>query len=347
MIAQAQFEILATRAREDATQEQNVQAVREKYAEMFTPGGISTLDADRFRTFLTYRENRHWIGINRHSGEISEDLPLLKRALSILIDESRPISDRIDEARRMVAGLGKAVISAILIVAHPEKYGVFNNRSRSGLRLIGRYPGDSIPGFGSLSTGKQYVQVNRVLNDLSKAHNLSLWALDTVLGHLGRVDVPASPNVVREDSDEGDDSLSDDISAGRFPLEKQLERFLVENWDSTDLANSLEILTDEDGEVSGSQYPTDVGPIDILCKNKDGSGYTVVELKKGQTSDQTVGQVTRYMGEVQRTLARDGDSVRGLIICGEADKKLMASLKALHDVGLYTYDLRLTLTKKG
>ena len=151
-----------------------------------------------------------------------------------------------------------------------------------------------------------------------------------------------------EGSTQGEEALSDEVSAGRFPEEEQLEDYLVENWDTIpDLAARLDVLTDDDGEITGNQYRTDVGPIDILCKNKDGSGYTVVELKKGQASDPTIGQVTRYMGEVQRTLEKDGKPVRGLIICHDADRKLMASVKMVPNVDVYTYDLRLTLSKKG
>ena len=108
---------------------------------MFTREGISALYSDKFKAFLTYKKNRRWIGIHRHSGQLTADLPLLKKALAVLVDENKPISARIDEARGMIRGLGKAVISAILAVAYPAKYGVYNERSVKGLQNIEMYPG--------------------------------------------------------------------------------------------------------------------------------------------------------------------------------------------------------------
>jgi RecB family endonuclease NucS len=44
------------------------------------------------------------------------------------------------------------------------------------------------------------------------------------------------------------------------------------------------------------QYQTAMGPIDILAQDKKSQQYVVIELKRDQTSDQTVGQLARYMG---------------------------------------------------
>jgi MoxR-like ATPase len=185
MLLQAEFERLVTTAGQDAGIEQDAREVREKYGPMFAPSGISALVADKFKAFLTYKENRHWSGINRHSGALTEDLALLKKALAVLVDETKPVSDRIDGARGMINGLGKAVLSAILQVAYPAKYGVYNEVSEKGLRQIGLHPEASVSRFGSLSMGKQYEHVNRVLNELSAKYDVTLWALDAVWGHLG------------------------------------------------------------------------------------------------------------------------------------------------------------------
>ena len=52
-----------------------------------------------------------------------------------------------------------------------------------------------------------------------------------------------------------------------FYMEKQLEDFLIQNWDNTHLANDLELIF-EDGENKSQQYSTGVGPIDILARNR-------------------------------------------------------------------------------
>lgn len=127
------------------------------------------------------------------------------------------------------------------------------------------------------------------------------------------------------------------VSVGRestsFERESQLQSYLVTNWESLPLSTSLEII--------GREHPTnDRGRIDILCKNKDGSGYTVIELKKGQTGDAVVGQVLRYMGWVREDLIRGAQSVFGIIICHEADPKLRRAVSVAPNVDVYTYEVR-------
>lgn len=346
-MSEAEFESLIVTAKQDPTLEQDAQEVREKYGSMFTSAGIPALDPAKFKAFLTFKENRHWSGINRHSGQLTADLPLLKRALTVLVDEAKPVSTRIDEARGMIDGLGKAVISAILIVRYPEKYGVYNNLSGRGLGKIRKFPGDLEPDFNHLSTGQQYEKVNAVLDGLRKQYGISFWTLDTVLGQLGSGEPTEQPPSVLGGPAPVEGASGANASAARFALEKHLEEFLVDNWDeTTSLSDSLDILTDEDGELIGKQYPTDVGPIDILSTRKDGSGYTVIELKRDQTGDQTVGQVARYMGWVKKKLAKDGQVVRGLIICRDADEKLMTALEVVPNVEVFTYEVSFTLSKK-
>ena len=82
-----------------------------------------------------------------------------------------------------------------------------------------------------------------------------------------------------------------------------------------------------------------MGPIDILAKERHGSSFVVIELKKGQESDKVVGQTLRYMGWVQDNLCKEGEIVRGLIICGEKDDKLDYALKVTPNIKLKLYKL--------
>ena len=163
MLLQAEFKILVARAKADIDRERKAEEVRANFGPMFTPAGISSLDAEMFKRFLTC----HWKNISRHSGEVTANLPLLRKAILELVDETKKISVRIDDVKRMIKGLGRAGISAILIVAYPTKYGVYNRVSSLGLRMIGMHPEATVDRFRSLSPGKQYEHVNRVLNELS------------------------------------------------------------------------------------------------------------------------------------------------------------------------------------
>src|SRR5262249_35455792 len=84
-------------------------------------------------------------------------------------------------------------------------------------------------------------------------------------------------------------------SNSTFYMERELENFLISNWDRTELAQRYELI-EEDGEMVSQQYPTGIGRIDILVREKASLQYVVIELKRNQTSDDTVGQLTRYMG---------------------------------------------------
>jgi MoxR-like ATPase len=184
MRLQAEFEGLVASAKANLDIERQAEEVRTNYGPMFTPAGISALDPEMFKAFLLFENNHHWSAIHRWGGRLTANLPLLRQALLVIVDEAKPVSDRIDEARGMVNGLGEAIISAILQVAYPTKYGVYNAVSEEGLENIGLFPRTTVPGFDSLSTGKRYELVNRVLNGLSTNYTVSLWALDTIWGGL-------------------------------------------------------------------------------------------------------------------------------------------------------------------
>jgi restriction system protein len=47
-------------------------------------------------------------------------------------------------------------------------------------------------------------------------------------------------------------------------------------------------LLDNDGDMIAKQYPTGVGPIDILARSKDSKEWLVIELKKGRSGDQLI-----------------------------------------------------------
>jgi hypothetical protein len=133
-----------------------------------------------------------------------------------------------------------------------------------------------------------------------------------------------------------------EVGIGLFYMEKQLEDFLIQNWENTDLGKRMDLIIEE-GELISQQYRTDIGPIDILAKDKQTGNYVVIELKKNQTSDDTVGQIARYMGWVQERL--NGKDVKGIIISGANDKKLEYAAKMFPQVEVYTYSIDFKLRK--
>lgn len=132
------------------------------------------------------------------------------------------------------------------------------------------------------------------------------------------------------------------ISQGVFYLEKQLEDFIIFNWNKTDLGQKYNLII-EDGTLLSQQYRTDIGPIDILARDKQTGSYVVIELKRNQTSDDTVGQVARYMGWVSEKM--NDHNVRGIVIAGDYDRKLEYALKMVNNVETYIYEVDFKLRK--
>jgi restriction system protein len=100
----------------------------------------------------------------------------------------------------------------------------------------------------------------------------------------------------------------------------------------------------EDGE-RGQQVKTDTGRIDILAISKDKKTLLVLELKKGRASDVVVGQILRYMGDVQEELAGEGQRVKGVIIALEDDLRIRRALAAAPNIEFYRYQISFKLVK--
>lgn len=136
--------------------------------------------------------------------------------------------------------------------------------------------------------------------------------------------------------------IPQDADEAEFVIEKHLEDFLVRNWERTELGKKYDLI-EENGKFS-QQYPTPIGRIDLLVRSKKTKQYVVIELKKGQPSDDTVGQVARYMGWVKSNLA-GGHEVKGIIIAGDNDTRLHYALQVMPDVELFVYKVDFTLKK--
>jgi len=125
-------------------------------------------------------------------------------------------------------------------------------------------------------------------------------------------------------------------------LEKYLEELIVSNFDKI-FEGKLKLYTTPEGDVA-RQYPTDaVGIIDILAMEPGTNTFVVIELKKGRAVDQVVGQILRYMGWVDEFLCEDKQQVKGIIICGGADPKLLSALRMIPNVELKYYKIDLEL----
>ena len=132
------------------------------------------------------------------------------------------------------------------------------------------------------------------------------------------------------------------MSSGLFYMEQQLEDFIIENWGETEFGQKYNLIY-EDGELKSQQYITDIGRIDILAKDKNDNSYVVIELKRNQTSDDTVGQITRYMGWIEEKL--NDSNVKGIIVAGKYDERLYYAQRMLKNIEVFLYEVNFKLNE--
>lgn len=311
------------------------EGVLAQYQPVFSLANIDQLTAETYGTFLLFRNNQHWTGLHRIGGKAAEDMGRLRQALSILLDESAPIVDRLNRLRPkngspLVPYLGKAIITAILQVAYPDKYGVWNNTSESALKDLEIWPEFD----RGMPLGERYLLVNSILLQLCKALDIDLWTLDALFWGLETDSALLLP-------DNGDDNGIEILH--RFGLERHLHYFLFDNWESIPDFSDWQ-LYEQDGDIVGFEYNTgQVGRIDLLARHKIENRWLIIELKRDQSSDQTVGQVLRYMGWVSEVLAEENAAVEGLIISHHSDHTIRYALKHVPSVKQLHYEVQFTL----
>lgn len=133
------------------------------------------LTADDLAAFLLFEHNRHWWGLQRRTDPLTRWFASVQTMVGELLDESRPLAERID-------GLGeprefdREIWSPILLVTHPETYGVWNDISESAMRRLRLWPDDADGG----STGATYALVNEMLQLVADDVQVDLWTLDAL-----------------------------------------------------------------------------------------------------------------------------------------------------------------------
>jgi hypothetical protein len=164
-------------------QEQEVTAY---WGVIFSPKGIASLTKQDMTGFLSFAQNKRWREISKD--DVAADMERLRVALTCLVDEARPVAERLNElepgrGELAVPHLGKAKLTPILLVTQPKRYGVWNDYSERALRGMGLFPE-----FGETARlGDQYAAVNEVLVRLATEYRVTLWWLDVILERMARL----------------------------------------------------------------------------------------------------------------------------------------------------------------
>ncbi|UWG49199.1 hypothetical protein AArcCO_4024 (plasmid) [Halalkaliarchaeum sp. AArc-CO] len=310
--------------------------VLEEYQPIFQFQEIGELTKQEFKDFLLFENNRHWTGLHRKRSMMTEDMDRLRDGLQTLVNEEKDLASRVQTAKEQVDGMGKATISAILVTAFPDKYGVWNNRSEEALKQL-----DVWPDFERGSDfGHRYVRVNDVLLNLSNELDLDLWELDALLGY-----------VVKYDEDQ-QETIEDTEATGEFVKERHLHQYLINHWEQMEFSEEWEIYSDADDPEAGVEFSTGIGRPDILLTHTSEPKVCVLELKKGSTSDRAVGQLLRYVGWVRGNLkdlegVSPNADVEGRLVVNEPSEKLEYAISVVPELMLYEYEMQVTLNQSA
>ena len=115
-----------------------------------------------------------------------------------------------------------------------------------------------------------------------------------------------------------------------FENEEELQTYLEINWDKTPLG--------PEWELKKSKYNTqEIGVIDLLAHHRKDSRWLVIELKKDQSSDETIGQLLRYMGYIKCKIASPDEKVEGLIISRSVDNQILYALVCTSNIKFQRY----------
>ena len=116
-----------------------------------------------------------------------------------------------------------------------------------------------------------------------------------------------------------------------------LEEFTYRNWDNIDWGSTLEVY--KNGEESGRRFPAGTWFLDFLARDVDTDELVVIQLKRGENSDSTVGELLRYIAYIKEKVAADGQRVRGIIVTKKVDPALAYAVMDLPFVQMRTYEV--------
>jgi len=157
----------------------NQENVMATYQRVFAKDNIDSLTDGTMIGFLSFDNNCHWSSLDRLA-PITRDMGELRHALKELVDETIPIKERLDSlvphGTGRVPRLSKAVLTPILLISYPDKYGVWNGVSERGLSVLDIYPAEA----HGKSFGEKYEILNKLFKRLAKDLGIDLWTLDAL-----------------------------------------------------------------------------------------------------------------------------------------------------------------------
>ncbi len=136
-----------------------------------------------YKQFLYLENNRSWSNLHRTGLKALDNPEKLWKLITYIQDETIPIQDRITDSLKgqyYVHGVGRNIVTGLLHMFYPDKYGVWNSRTEDTLNLLRRKP------VGVSGTGNLYVAVNEELKKLAKELDTNLTIIDGLMWYVSK-----------------------------------------------------------------------------------------------------------------------------------------------------------------
>jgi MoxR-like ATPase/PAS domain-containing protein len=231
--------------------------VYNRFQQVFSPEEIRELSTEELEEFLKPEFNGHWSGFSSWKSALLSDIDTVRGEFSKLIDEERPLISRLDRMRpkngsNPIKGAAESILTAILHIAYPEKYGVWNLLSVKALEIVGVKPQFK----RGASIGEKYCIINEIFKALSHDLDIDLWTLDCILCRLGSK--RSSKSGVAEAGIEKSTIPADTRLSAKDAIEsiRRIAEVIVQN----DLAEKKLGQTD-DSEENRKKYQTLIKPL--------------------------------------------------------------------------------------
>jgi hypothetical protein len=159
-----------------------------RWQSLFVAEHLPTLAKAEFESFLKAGHFLHGDGSERSARRMTEDMARLRRALTILTDEDRPVAARLNAIRPDIywgahsatAHLSLPVLTTVLHVSAPQRYGIWNAVADAGLKSVRLWDDRWVGG----NHGDIYAAMNRRFQQLASGLAMDLGALALLWGVL-------------------------------------------------------------------------------------------------------------------------------------------------------------------
>jgi hypothetical protein len=149
-----------------------------------TPDFIADAPAEAFRRVFTGALGRRWRETAGLAPRSARQAELLRGTLAVLLDQQRPLPDRLDQlwpARIQADRFSPGALTPLLHITAAHEHSVWNRDTESALSDLGLFPDRPWD-----TVGGQYAAVDQAQRELAEDLHLSLWQLENLLRSVHR-----------------------------------------------------------------------------------------------------------------------------------------------------------------